>query len=71
MTSFLNNPIFGTPGQNDVACWDLFFTQEEEDEEEEAKVVMSWNAIVSENGVRTEKRFVFTTVKAALPEEAL
>jgi len=56
MTSFFNNPIFGVADKNDVACWDLLFTQEEEE------LVMKWSAVVIENGQRREKSFLFTPV---------
>ena len=66
-TSFFNNPIFGVAETNDVACWDILFTQEEEkgekgEEGKKKKVEMSWRAVVVENGARREKSFLFTSV---------
>jgi len=61
MTSFFNNPLFGTPEQKDVACWDISFSGEGEE--------MQWNAVVSENGMRIEKRFAFIVAKAEISEE--
>jgi len=62
MTSFFDNPIFGAVDKNDVACWDLLFTQKEEE------LVMSWIAVVVENGQRKEKSFLFAPVVIPVEE---
>jgi len=62
MTSFFNNSIFGAVDKNDVACWDMLFTHREKEGDKEEELVMSWSAVVVENGQRKEKSFLFAPV---------
>ena len=70
--TFVNNPIFGLPEKNDVACWEIEITEvegEKDKEKDTAKeMTMRWSAVRNINGQLVEKSFLFTSVAPPIEE---
>ena len=66
ITSFFDNPTFGLPQKNDVACWDISFIFKEDDDGKGNMVSlltsMIWSAFENSDGQLVEKYFLFSLI---------